>query len=610
MKDRRRRKANQKLAFAVQILLLAFFVVQSIQVVHAQNMTTNGQWALNFGIENGQDSATTTFSPFDQIQLFATVTYGNATQPDILVYFNVTGPSNSANPTSITRIETTNSSGEAGFSFRLPIENENESSIVGTWQSFAAIQTTNGTLQQSLSFTTQWNMEIASINLENSQSQDQTVFSQGDDIIIQLTINNAGQPQTANITLDMQDQQGNIINQTQILNSQITTSSTNGTQLQTDLRIPNDATAGQMTINTAVYSGTYQNVNLPVAENQIAYFTIATNTSTTATPAPTTTPPTTTTPASSPNSPESSVTLFSWLLIATGLFTFTLLLFFLKRKPTPKLDSQTPNLPSPTPSPATATSPVISATTEKMVLQERPIAIDTTATKLTLETATEETVQSTMTQASPSQMLQSAAMLTKLSRISNSANRIKALKTVLKSEQDQLAKDLDELGKIVDEEQKMINQELENVKKEAKKLKQLTQEDNLQTTTTTPTPKIATEKTMQATMTQASPSQILQSAAEALSTTDLDKADKSDLGAALTQKRSAEAMQAQISRISNSANRIKALKTVLKSEQDQLAKDLDELGKIVDEEQKMINQELENVKKEAKKLKQLTQEDN
>ncbi len=440
------------------LLLLSLTVVQTIQLTYGQtqNAGSNNPWAINLQAQKiGQNTTSNTFAPFDQILLSANVTYNNASQPDILVSFQVNSPTNSINPINITRIEITNSSGEAAFAFRLPIESESQSSLVGTWQASAAIQTTNGTMQQSLNFTSQWNMEITSINLQNSQGQNQTAFSPNDTVGVQLTINNIGQPQTANITLNMQDQQGNIINQTQILNSQIETSSINATQLQTDLQIPDGIAAGQMAINVAIYSGAYNGTNIPAAENQTAYFTVASNTLTSPTPTPTPTSG----PTPTPNVVETSISLFSWLLVATGLFTFTSLFMFLKRKPAPTIDTQTPNLPPATPGPAISTPTVQSTLQQPMATTETP-------------SITQQTVDSIFKSTSPQQALESQ-VLTNLNRISETANRIQALKAELKLEREQLAKDLSELNKTVEEQQRAVKSYFDAVKTEIEKLETL-----------------------------------------------------------------------------------------------------------------------------------------
>ena len=301
-------------------------------------------------------------------------------------------------------------------------------------------------------------MEITSINLLDSQGTNQTVFSPGNTVGVQLTINNTGKPQTANVTLNMQDSAGNIINQTQFLNSQIDTSTNNATQLQTDLQIPNGTGAGHIAINVAIYSGTYNGTNIPAAENQTAYFTIASNTTVTATPTPTPTPTPTSGPTPTPYVIENSVSLFSWLLVATGLFTFTSLFMFLKRKPTPTINTQMPNLPPTIPGPTISTPSV--------QLQQ------STATTEIPNIASQGTGEPSFKPTSPQQALESQ-VLTNLNRISETANRIQALKAELKLEREQLSKDLIELNKTVEEQQRSVKSYFDAVKTEIEKLEAL-----------------------------------------------------------------------------------------------------------------------------------------
>jgi hypothetical protein len=61
-------------------------MAQAIKVTQSQNgnTTSNDQRAMSLQIrETGQNVTTNVFVPFDQIQLYANVTYGNTAQPDI-----------------------------------------------------------------------------------------------------------------------------------------------------------------------------------------------------------------------------------------------------------------------------------------------------------------------------------------------------------------------------------------------------------------------------------------------------------------------------------------------------------------------------------------------
>lgn len=568
MKKQEKAKANSLLVNVLLVLLLALVLNQTFQVTHAQDdNTSNNQWAMNFLVENNQNVTNTTFAPFDQIQLIAMVTYGNASQPNILVSFNVTGPSNSSIPNRITRIETTDSNGEASFSFRLPIETENESQLLGTWQAFATIQTTNGTLQQTQSFTTQWNLEITSISLQNSQNQSQTIFYPGNTVLVQIAINNQGQPQTANISLDIRDSTGRIVNQTQIQNNQISTSSANPTQVETSLQIPNNTSMGEATINAAITSGNYQNMDLPVAENKTAYFTIAAST------APTPPPPLL----------KNALSLFPWLLIAVGIITFTILVLFLRRKPRTK-PVQTPIFAPSTPSPVTDTPKLSQPTTPQEVIQQSAAQTIAPTPKIAREKVMGATIMSEMnlnetkeTQSKPiattevgktdlkSALTQQEAAQTTiayLGRISSLTKRIQAIRDTLKSEREQLAQDITELNKLLDEQERTLKNYLGTVRQEMEKAKiTLTEMGNTTDTTT-----------------------------------------KTNTTPDLTQEPTSQTILSYRNRITSTEKRIQSLNIALKLEKEQLTQDITELNKAVDQQQKTLNNYFDIVRQEIEKL--------
>ena len=483
----------KQLVCVMLVLLVCVAVNQTIQIAHAQ--TTASQWGMNLQIQKvGANSTSSVFSPFDQVQLNAAVTCNNASQPDMLVYFNVTGPIGAPNPTIISRVETTNASGETGFSFRFPIQSGNESFLVGNWQASATMQTSGGLIQQNLNFTTQWSMQIASINLLNAQCQNQTAYAPGDPVTVQLTINNPGQPESANITVNMQDQQGNIINQTQIINSQIDTSSTNSTsQVQTDIQIPDDTALGQVAIAAAIYIGNYQGVDIPVAESQTAYLTVASNSTTiTTTPTATPTPGPTVTPP--PNIVENTVTLFSWLLVATGLFTFTTLFMFLKRKPTLKIGTQMPNMPATKTSP-TAAEPLDQSTINKPAQQPTTTSTAGITPEKVMQATTTMQIpniyetwesQTTPTKSENSESQESSKSIgTQLAKIAGTGKRIQILQETLNIEKDQLAKEIKDLNKTIEAQEKemknyfdTIKQTIANIDPDLNRMQNPTEEDD------------------------------------------------------------------------------------------------------------------------------------
>ena len=463
MVNSKKTKKLSRIAYAVAIMLIfSWAFIQSTQIIEAQ--TQNSPWAMTLQIQQAdQNSTTSAFSPFNQIQLSTNITYNNESQPNILVSFNVQGPIGSTSTTNITRIQATDIKGKASFVFRLPMQTQN--SLIGTWTAAATIQTSNGALQKSLNFTTQWNLEITSLNLFNSQNQSQTNFSSGDTVTVQLLINNRNQPQIANISINMIDSAGKIINQTQTRNSQIDTS--NATQLEAAIQIPTTANAGQATVNAAIFAGSYEDVNIPVAENQTAPFMIAGNEMGNPTPSPPTDTPSPTPNASPPPFFENSISLFSWLLVATGFFTFTMLFMFLKRKPMPKIGVQMPNLPSPTPSQGamSPTQPASPATITPKIAPENTI----NATVLTQIPSIFETLEIASPQSTPVQE-QKQSIVNYLAKISSSSERVQALEAELRTEKEQLNKEITGLTQTLEEQERAVKNYFDSIRQEIAKL--------------------------------------------------------------------------------------------------------------------------------------------
>jgi len=78
---------------------------------------------------------------------------------------------------------------------------------------------------------------------------------------------------------------------------------------QGTLQIPNNTTSNQATLTATIYSGTYQDINIPASKNETTSFTIiGSKTNQTITP--------TQKPTSTPKTTENAQSLFSWLLVA------------------------------------------------------------------------------------------------------------------------------------------------------------------------------------------------------------------------------------------------------------------------------------------------------
>ena len=317
------------------IVFLTFTATVLLQETFAQsNNTASTNWNLNMTMQanNGTKiniNQNPTFAPFDLIQLTANLTKGNLTAPNTPVVFKVKGPISASYPTEIVRSSTTDNTSLANMTFRIPLET-NEENVQGTWQIFANANTINGILQQNATFQVAWPIQVNLVNLLNSKNQNQKVFLPGDLAKASLKLNSK-QEQLGNLTLNVLDADNNVINQTQMQNISFNASKTN--QVTVEFKIPKDAEVGAAILNLAIFSGNYQGMAIPAGQNTTANFAISNNTVPILAPTPNPTP----TPLL-----ENSISLFSWILVATGLFTFTALIMFLKRKPMSKINNQIP----------------------------------------------------------------------------------------------------------------------------------------------------------------------------------------------------------------------------------------------------------------------------
>lgn len=444
MRNRKKEKTVQTL----MIIIICLTAVESLHSIHAET-SSNTQWNLDLQLQNSQNQTLTDFSPFEEIKLIGTVTYGNATQPNVLITFKVENPIGVLN---ITKVLPTDNQGQAECLIRLPVQSQDENSIVGTWNASAAIQTTNGTLQKDTSFTSQWPLEISALKVQNSLDANQTSFYPNSTVAVKIAIKNFGESKTVNISLDMQDTSGKTINQTVIQNSEIAETATDPTEIQAYIQIPNDTITGQTTIIAAINSGNWQGVDLPVAANKTAFFTVSINGSIPIiSPSPT-----------APPSSENTMSLFSWLAIATGFFTFTSLVLFLKRKSS-KVMVNIPDLPQQLPTvelPKIGSSTVIQQGTEDKKSPYRTSAEQVIrAVSIKQESVIDQTTEAY------------------LNKINANAEKIQALKGELKVERNKLGSELEGLMKVIEDKELTIANYFKEIRQQIVKIEPLLKDE-------------------------------------------------------------------------------------------------------------------------------------
>jgi hypothetical protein len=443
------------------LTLFAIILTPAVTLITANAAETTTNWKLNliFQANNGTVTNSTTFAPFDLIQLTANLTNGNATIPQSTIVFNVKGPSSASYPTEIVRSADTDKTGSANITFRIPIE-EAEKKVIGKWQVYVNAKTPNQTLSQNSTFQIAWPVQNLAIDFVNSTGQSKTNFNPGENA--QAIITYTSISQTQNISLIIKDTFGTTITQQ---TKQVTSNAT-GNKINLNFTIPQSSPDCLAQAELNIYSGTFQQLNIPAAENKTAYFSIGNYT----TPLPTQTSPTPTptlTPTPEPLI-ENTLSLFSWLLVATGFFTFTALVLFLKRKTSPKIGLQMP---------IQATSQVLTAvTTSDSTEQNVPKTVKQTTTPAIITQ-----IENSMNETNTTKPFTNESITTHLSRISSSTQRIQELKSILKEENEQLNKEISELNETLQRQETTIINYFQGIRNEVKKAQDAANNENANT---------------------------------------------------------------------------------------------------------------------------------
>jgi hypothetical protein len=155
------------------------------------------------GINQSSDA----FGPQELVMLYALVTYNEAPIANKLVAFQVNNPANTFQNITIVGVSSTNQSGIAQFSFRIPWPSENAEQIVfGEWSAIATVDIAEQVVVDTLTFQVGWIIKITNIATLNAKFEPQTKYQRGDVIVFDLTVENiAFIPKSGTIIIDVQD---------------------------------------------------------------------------------------------------------------------------------------------------------------------------------------------------------------------------------------------------------------------------------------------------------------------------------------------------------------------------------------------------------------------
>jgi hypothetical protein len=166
--------------------------------VFTQKIPFNGK-----GINQSSDA----FEPQELVILYANVTYNEAPVANKLVAFQVNNPANAFQNITLVGFSSTNQSGIAQFSFRIPWPPENAEQIVfGEWSAIATVDIAGQVVVDTLTFQVGWIIKITKITTLNAKFEPQTKFLRGDVIVFDLTVENIALTlKSATIMIDAQD---------------------------------------------------------------------------------------------------------------------------------------------------------------------------------------------------------------------------------------------------------------------------------------------------------------------------------------------------------------------------------------------------------------------
>ncbi|MCL2643389.1 MAG: hypothetical protein FWD52_07785 [Candidatus Bathyarchaeota archaeon] len=448
-----RKKQEVKTKTRILLVVLSVLLISAVSLTYrgvAQSADKDSDyWILDLKFQSNNGTAVNgsqaVFAPFDLITLKAEIANASVAVPESTVVFNIKGPKTATHPTEIIRSGVTDSgSNSSSIDFRIPIEGTEK--VTGEWHVYVNTntkidETKDVVLSQNVTFQVAWPAQNVSIAFVDAQGQSQSSFNAKENVTALVTYDN-NRIQAQNISLNIKDSAGNAI--TQQTRQVTTNTTTNSNKVAFEFTIPKNTPNGTAQAELNIYSGVYQNRNIPVAENKTVTLKIG---NTTDTPPPSTTPT-----EEDPNG--KNINWLPWLAAITGIITFIILFMFLKRRNNEKEKPTTTTTPPP-PQTQTITQLPSSSTTlpQEPATTPSPIAFPEEAIRASLIQ-----MQAILSQQAQPDMVthDAAALTTHLSNIANTTKKIQELQTALKTEQEHLNKNINELNQTIEKQEKII----------------------------------------------------------------------------------------------------------------------------------------------------------
>ncbi len=143
----------------------------------------------------GPNQPSDSFQPQEEVFLYALVTYNEAPIQNKLVAFQVDGPrpSDGTDPIRIILSSTTNESGIASVSFRIPTPIKGgEALVIGEWFAIATVDIAEVIVNDTLTFRVDYGVKILNVATLNSNLNTQTMFLRKESAIFKIMAENTG----------------------------------------------------------------------------------------------------------------------------------------------------------------------------------------------------------------------------------------------------------------------------------------------------------------------------------------------------------------------------------------------------------------------------------
>jgi hypothetical protein len=253
---RRMEKANNKifLGLTLAILVLSLFAFTRSSSGAAQSGVAidlfTDQTPFN---GKGANQSADTYEPQELVTLFGLATYNDAPVTGKLVAFQVEGPRNQFQNITIVGSGTTDENGTAEFSFRAPWPSQvPDEAIFGQWTAIATVEIAQQVAVDTLIFRIGYVLSVIEINTLNAQLGPQSVFTQDDPIVFNLTVQNiARTARYAIIKVDVLDSDRHPIIDLQTNNTLFQPGNTN---VKAHAQIPSSAANGVANVSAAPFT--------------------------------------------------------------------------------------------------------------------------------------------------------------------------------------------------------------------------------------------------------------------------------------------------------------------------------------------------------------------